>query len=117
MSRYFEPIDIRPKEEPKLEPVNTDLIQDVTPALEEIDKIMSDLITGTSPFKATAVYFLEGKSSPVKESLSRLRKAPTSRKALHEFVLAAQGDLGRRVAQAMMDHLLFADSTIKGLIP
>jgi len=112
MSKYFEPIDIKPKAPTKPEPINTDLIPDITSAIKAIDQIISEIQLGTSPLRSGAIHFIEGKSSPVKEMLKRLRDLPTSKKVLREFILAAQGDLGRRVAVAMADHVLFADSSI-----
>ena len=115
MSKYFEPIDIRAEREanaPKPIVTDPDLIPDVTPAFAAIDQIMAEVQLGTSTLRDGAIRFTENKASPVKETLTRLKKLPTSKKTLREFILAAQGDLGRRVAQAMADHVKFADPTI-----
>src|SRR3990172_10291030 len=115
MSKYYEPTDPRAEREaqaPKPVEINPDLIPDVTPVLESIDQIIADLEAGVSPLRNGAIYFSEGKACPVKETLKRLRQFPTSKKALREFLVTAQGDLGRRVAMAMADFLIFADPTI-----
>jgi len=115
MSKYFEPIDIRAEREaqaPKPVNVDPDIIPDVTPVLNDIAQIIADLEAGVSPLRSGAIYFSDGKACPVKETLKRLRQFPTSKKALREFLVTAQGDLGRRVAMAMADFLIFADPTI-----
>lgn len=113
MSKYFQPITIeKNKPEAVPEPVNTDLIPDVSSAFPAIDQIIAELQAGTSPLRSTALYFPEGKSSPVKETLKRLKSNPTSKKALREFIVIAQADLTRRVALAFVDHLKFADPTL-----
>jgi len=114
MSKYFDPIDINAERGiQKPEPVvNPDIVPDVTLALEFISQIIADLEGGISPLRKGAIYFPSGKSCPVKESLARLRQFPTSKKAIREFITAAQGDLGTRVAKAMADHLIFADKQL-----
>jgi len=114
MSKYFDPIDIRAERTPPPEPVpvNKDLIPDVTSAFEAIDTIIAELQAGTSSLRNGALYFPEGKASPVKEALKRLKATPTSRRALREFITIAQADLTRRVATAMADHFKVFDPTI-----
>jgi len=115
MSKYFEPIDIRAEREankPKPATVDTDVITDVTIALDAIAQIIADLEAGVSPLRSGAIHFPDGKSCPVKETLARLRAFPTSKSTVRQFILTAQGDLGRRVAQAMADHLKFSDNSI-----